>query len=68
MELSSVVVMTVKKGERNFELLMPMGAPYGEAYDAVFEMLGKIVELSKEAAEKAKRPETTTPEVVEKVN
>lgn len=68
MDLSSRVILTVKKNDRVFELHMPMGAPYGEAYDAIFEMLGNIVELSKEAAEKAKRPETTSAEVVDKGN
>ena len=45
----------IEKNERNYEFTMPFGAPYGEAYDACHEMLGKIVEMSKEAQERATR-------------
>ena len=34
---------------------MPLGAPFGKAYDAAYEVLQHIVDLSKKAAEQAKQ-------------
>jgi hypothetical protein len=58
MELKSVVVIETKKNDRIFQFSMPVGAPFGECYDACFEVLNKVVELSKEAAEAAKPKES----------
>lgn len=54
MDMKSVVVLEVKKGDNLFQFLMPIGAPFGECYDAAFQALGKVTEMMKEAAEKAK--------------
>ena len=50
------------------EFIMPIGAPFGECYDACFEALNKIVALSKEAAEAAKAPTPVEATPVAKVN
>jgi len=34
---------------------MPMNAPLGECYDACFDIMNNIVEMSQKAAERAKR-------------
>ena len=51
MDLISNVTMVVGKNDKKFTFIMPVGANWGETYDACFECLMKIVELSKQAAE-----------------
>ena len=46
-----------KHNENEYYFDMPLQAPAGEAYDAVFEWLEEIVKKSKEAADKMKRQE-----------
>ena len=53
-----LVSFEITKGERTFVFSMPHGTPFGEAYDACFEVLNDIVKMSTEAADKAKREET----------
>lgn len=48
------MVITVEKGDRTFRFEMPVGAPLGECYDAAFEMLREIVNLSDKAVQNAK--------------
>jgi hypothetical protein len=36
---------------------MPAGSPFGEAYDAAFEILQQIIDYSKKATENLKQPE-----------
>ena len=60
----------VMNGDRKYQLLLPMNATIGEAYDAAFRVLSKVLEIAKEGAEKV-RPkkvdaEEKKPEVVEK--
>lgn len=57
MELKSAIIADIKKGERVYRFEMPVGAPYGECYDAAFEVLKKITQLAKEAADKAEPEE-----------
>lgn len=57
MNLKSYVDIEVTKGERTYHFLMPVGSPFGEAYDASFECLTNITELAKQAAEQAKPKE-----------
>ncbi len=57
METSLRVEIKVIKNEKSYIFSMPMGAPHGEAYDACFEALLEISQLSKAAAEQAKRPD-----------
>lgn len=47
--------MIVEKNDKKFTFIMPVGANWGESYDACFECLMKIVELSKQAAEAMKQ-------------
>lgn len=57
MELKNLIHLSVVKNERTYELILPVNAPYGEAYDATFEFLKHISELAKQAAEQAARAE-----------
>ncbi len=57
MELKSMIAIEIEKNDRVFSFLLPVGAPFGEAYDAAFEVLGKIIEMSKEAADNMKASE-----------
>lgn len=56
MNLLSVISMEVEKNDRNYRLSIPMGSPFGEAYDIVFGFLQKIREMAEnsENAEKQK--------------
>lgn len=54
MELKSILALEVVKNERTYRLELPVGAPLGEAYEATWEMLKKIVELVNESVDKAK--------------
>lgn len=58
----AVVTLEVEKNDRKYSFTMPigeppLGAPYGEAYDAAYEFLQEIVEMSQKAADRAKRKE-----------
>lgn len=54
MNVKSFVVIEIEKNDNRFSFMMPVGAPFGEAYDACYEALNHIVEFSKKAAEQAK--------------
>lgn len=56
MNAKSAVIIEVRKNDNVYEFVMPAGAPLGEAYDAGFEVLKSIVELSHQAVERAKQP------------
>ena len=49
MNAKTQVTLEVTKGEHTFSFVMPLGCPLGVAYDACFEALRDIVELSKQA-------------------
>ena len=51
---------------RTYTFALPMGAPFGEAYDVCHEVLMSIAKMSSDAAEKAKQApaETIPAEVV----
>jgi len=57
MKQEGLVKLEAEKNERSYSFIMPLGAPYGEAYDILFEMMQEIVDLSKKAADKLKREE-----------
>ena len=44
-----------EKSERTYQLIVPVGAPFGEVFDVVFEMLNASEQLSKQAVENAKK-------------
>ena len=57
MDLKSCVYLEITKNERTYYFYMPVGAPFGEAYDAAFEALTSITELAKQAADNARPKE-----------
>lgn len=59
MNQKAAVLLEVNKNDHLYQFVMPVGAPFGEAYDAAYEVLNVIVQMAKEAAEKAK---PSTPE------
>lgn len=61
MELKSVPTLTLEitQNERTYQFIMPMGAPFGEAYDAAYRALQEIFKFAKQAEEAAKRQENT---------
>lgn len=63
MDIVSKVAIEIKKEDRVYRFEMPVGAPFGECYDSAFQVLNKIAELSKEAAEKVKPAEEAPAEV-----
>jgi hypothetical protein len=54
MNQKGAVILEVTKGDNRYEFVMPIGAPFGEAYDAAFQALMTITEMAKNAAEAAK--------------
>jgi len=61
MDLRSMVSVEVTKNDHKFTFLMPIGAPFGETYDAAFEVLSKIAELQQENLKKVARPAEDAP-------
>jgi len=55
MEVKTQINFETVKGERKYIFSMPVGGTLGEAYDAAFEVLERLLTMSKEAAEKAKQ-------------
>lgn len=60
MDITSNVILEVTKNERKYRFEMPVGAPFGECYDAAFEVLNKVSELAKQASDKMKPNSTET--------
>lgn len=60
-KLTSSIIASIKKEDREYMFVMPQGAPCGEAYDACFEVLQEIIKMSERLAEQAKsvRKDTT---------
>lgn len=57
MNLKSCVTVEVTKNDRLYTFTMPVGSPFGEAYDVAYEILLKIADLAREGALSAKRVE-----------
>ena len=57
MNQSLMVTFEVKKNDRTYTLHVPSGAPLGEVYDSLHEMLMEVSKLSAKSAENAKRSE-----------
>ena len=66
MDQKLMVHFEVSKNDRTYVLEVPSGAPLGEVYDSLHEMLMAVVDLSKKAAEDAKpaEPKEVQPELV----
>lgn len=54
MDLKTTLNFEVTKNERTYRVIIPLGAPYGEAYDAVFSCLEGIVDLQRKGVEQLK--------------
>lgn len=61
MDQNAMLHMKVEKDGFEYTFMMPIGAPLGASYDAVFQMLQHIVTMSNEVADKMKRPEGDDP-------
>lgn len=57
MKVQSEVVMVIEKGEHVYRFSMPVGAEFGEAYDAAFACLERVQEMSRQAVENIKNAE-----------
>ena len=66
MDIKSYIDLEIVKNDRTYHFFMPVGSPFGEAYDAAFEALTKITDLAKQAVETAK-PKEAADEVLEAV-
>jgi len=55
MEQKGILKLATERNDRNYTFEMPLGAPYGEAYDAAHEMLQQITKMAKEAADRVER-------------
>lgn len=52
MQAKKVIAFEYKKEDRLYSLIMPDGAPLGEAYEAAASFLGEMVRLINEHKEK----------------
>lgn len=66
MNQKAMVVLELEKDGFTYCFSMPIGAPYGAAYDACFKMLEEITNMTKNALEQSKPKEQA--ELVEKAN
>lgn len=55
MNIRSQVSIEIIKDDHTFTFTMPVGAPFGKAYDAAYDVLQQIIEFSKKAADQAKQ-------------
>jgi len=62
-----MIHIEIKKEERVYTFVMPMGSPIGECYDAAHEVLNTILEMGKQATEQTKREEKKTDKKEEEV-
>lgn len=54
MDLKTTLNFEVKKNERTYCFSIPLGAPYGETYDAIFACFEAVTDLQKKALEQLK--------------
>jgi hypothetical protein len=64
MNVKATVNIMIEKNERTYVFSMPVGAPFGEAYDAAFEALTQISNMAKEAIESARNKESKSVEEI----
>jgi hypothetical protein len=55
MDQKAALIFERKKEERTYQFIIPVGAPFGEVFDVVFEMLGAAQEFSKQALEASQK-------------
>jgi len=54
MDIKPTLSLEVVNKDHTYRLQLPVGAPLGEAYEATWEMLKKIVDMVNESVDKAK--------------
>jgi hypothetical protein len=64
METKQYITLEVTKGDFNFSFQMPLGATWGNAIDASFDVLQKLNELSQQSTQALKPAPAIEPEVV----
>jgi len=52
--MKQILVKEIVKGENTYRFELPVGVPFGEAYDAAFEALVEMSKLTANAVEKVK--------------
>ena len=57
MEIKTHIHFLIDKQDFKYVFIMPAGGTLGNAYDACFEVMQKILDMSQEAADKSKRQE-----------
>ena len=57
-----MIAIEIKKEDRKYVFMMPLGCPLGEAYDVCHETLQEIIKMSHELADRAKREESNLKE------
>ncbi len=62
MKQEGILRFVIEKGERRYEFLAPLGAPFGETHDAVYEVVQEILTMAKNRAESLKNTEETVEE------
>jgi hypothetical protein len=55
MEQKSAIIFESVKGERTYQFIIPVGAPFGEVFDVAFEALNAAEGLAKQAMEAAQK-------------
>ena len=66
MEQKSAIIFESVRGERTYQFIIPVGAPFGEVFDVAFEVLNAAEGLAKQAvdaAQKAIEDAKTTEEI-----
>ena len=59
MKNTPVLLLEAEKEGRRYTLTLPVGSPFGEAYDVVFQMLREVLEMSKTAVDSAQPKEAS---------
>ena len=57
MEIKQNITLSVKKDDKEFIFIMPLGSTWGNSIDAAFEILQEINKLAQQAVESAKPQE-----------
>lgn len=60
MELKATLNFEKTVNDRTYRVTIPLGAPYGEVYDAIFACLEGVVEHQKQSVEQMKSAQAKT--------
>ena len=59
-EQKATVKLSTTIDDKTYTFDMPLGSPFGGAYDACHAFLQEVTKMAKDAAERAKREEVTS--------